>query len=285
MKRLLLSLALIAALTTATFAATLTTKTLEAADAGDIASHSLPSGDDGVVKVVPAGADTIGGTTTARYIKGGEFLTLVGTSGTNWEIVSTNNPILMREVVDAFTVTAAVTLGDTLTVDGASTLTGNVTVSGTLGVAEAVDFAKGIKAGTSNVAITTAAGKLDGEQLDTDTVDDDSIDFDDTPQSETADAVSLNDFGALYGAGGTSLADPADGALVSTTVTVTGATVGDWCMCSPSTFTGLVVTEGVYFCLVSANDTVTVTYQDSLANAAHADPDGAGTWSAVVFKN
>jgi hypothetical protein len=86
--------------------------------------------------------------------------------------------------------------------------------------------------------------------------------------------------GYLEGTGGTSLADPAASSVVTTTVTVTGAALGDYvvsCACTAAVITN----EGTFSYAVTAADTVTVSY---LSSAAHADPDGSGTWQCIVLK-
>jgi len=164
--------AILCAALTSPALAVLKTATLEAADAGDIsARYSIPVGSVDVYKISPDGADTIDGNTNPRYIAAGEFVKFVGTSGTNWTIVSTNAPVLLREIVlNPLTITKAVTLGDTLTVNGvvthdstsmftgATTQTGALTMNGGATVADGktltVEDGKGLKFGSTVIDST-----------------------------------------------------------------------------------------------------------------------------------
>jgi len=157
---------LCAALTSPALAA-LKTATLEAADAGDTSKHTMPTGSGDVLKISPAGADTIAGNANPRYISGGEYVVFVGTSGTNWEIVATNNVKLAHEIDNVLSYANPFTFDDTLIVTGATTLTGAQTFTGatalngnaTLATAKTLtitDDGAGLKFGSTVLTSTVA---------------------------------------------------------------------------------------------------------------------------------
>jgi len=190
----------------------------------------------------------------------------------------------------ATTCKAAIVGESTLAITGTSTLTGAVSVGGDITSVEAGTFTIGSTVGQalSLVGGDGAAASndvlIDGQNFDVDASGNLDISGTITAGSGSlvlnAAAGHLVGTAFLSGTGGTSLADPGANSVVTTTVTVTGATAGDYCTCAPSTFTGLVLNEGIFMYTVSAADTVTVTY---LSGASHQDPDGAGTWDCIVI--